>query len=92
MAPLPYFDQKQRQQAVVWLAQDVHGAYLERMHNLDDQIHVVRLWRDLAAFLNDWPGHTKIQRLLVEAWGERGPELLGEMVNENWKRFGVSLS
>jgi len=87
MAPHPHLDQKQRQQTVVWLAQDVYGAHLERVQNGDDQLRMVRLWRDLIVFLNDWPGHTKMQELLVEAWGRNGPELVGEMDNNNWKVF-----
>ncbi len=87
VAPHPHFDQKQRQQAVVWLAQDVYEARLAKVHNRDDQLRMVKLWRDLIVFLDDWPGYTKMQELLVEAWGRTGPELVGEMENNNFKLF-----
>lgn len=87
VAPHPHSDRKQRQQAVVWLAQDVYGAYLDRVQDAEDHLHMVRLWRDLTVFLNDWPGHTKMQELLIEACGKMGPKLLGEMDNDNWKLF-----
>jgi hypothetical protein len=87
VAPHPHFDQKQRQQAVVWLAQDVYAARLEKVHDGDDHLRMLKLWRDLIVFLNDWPGHTKMQELLVEAWGRTGAELVGEMDNDNWKLF-----
>lgn len=85
MAPYPHFDQKQRQQAVVWLAQDVYGAHCERLQDGEDYLRMVKLWRDLIVFLNDWPGHTKMQELLVEQWGRNGPEMVGEMDNSTWK-------
>lgn len=87
MAPYPHFDQKQNQQAVVWLAQDVYEAHYERLQDGKDHLRMVKLWRDLIVFLNDWPGHTKMQELLVEAWGRNGPQMVGEMGHENWKLF-----
>ena len=74
------------------MAQDVYAARLEGAHSLEDQLEMVRLWRDLTVFLNDWQGHIKMQRLMTEALGEVGVELLGEIENDNWKRFAFPLS
>lgn len=92
VAPHAHFDQKQQQQVVVWLAQDVYGAYMERAQNVDDQLKMVKLWRDLVVFLSDWRGHARMQQLVAEAWGKDGAQMLGEIENDNWRRFAFPSS
>lgn len=76
--PAPGLDQKSRQQAVVWMAQDVYAALLDLVRGLKDQLQMVVVWRDIAQGMDDGDGVMKIHDLLVEELGEEGPMLLGE--------------
>lgn len=76
--PAPGLDQKSRQQAVVWMAQDVYAALLNLVRGLKDQLQMVVVWRDIAQGMDDADGVMKIHDLLVEELGEEGPMLLGE--------------
>lgn len=76
--PAPGLDQKSRQQAVVWMAQDVYVALLNLVRGLKDQLQMVVVWRDIAHGMDDGDGVMKIHDLLVEELGEEGPMLLGE--------------
>lgn len=79
--------QKERQQAVVWLAQDVYKALYEKLETTDDQLELVRLWRDILAYLNDLEGVRKVENLLAGVWGEDARKMFGEVQEENGKRF-----
>ncbi len=69
--------QRERQQAVIWMAQDAFKAVLGRVKGLRDQLQMVVVWRDISQGLDDTEGVIKIHDLLVEAIGQEGPLLLG---------------
>ncbi|KAL8826227.1 MAG: hypothetical protein Q9191_003938 [Dirinaria sp. TL-2023a] len=87
LAPSQDFGQKQRQQAVVWMAQDVYKALYGRVQTVDDQLQLVKLWRDILIYLDTWESVRKVEMLLAGAWGEGAGKMLGEMGEDNWKRF-----
>ena len=87
MAPASHLGQRERQQAVVWLAQDVYKAHYDKLETIDDQLELVRLWRDILAHFDDLEGVRKVENLLAGVWGEDAPKMLGEVQEENRKRF-----
>ncbi|MCJ1467666.1 hypothetical protein MMC07_006291 [Pseudocyphellaria aurata] len=68
--------EKARQQAVVWMAQDVYAGLLRHVHELADQLKMVAVWRDIVTGLGDTAGVEKIHDLLITAFGENGPFML----------------
>lgn len=81
--PAPGLDQKSRQQTVVWIAQDVYAALLNRVRGLREQLQMAVVWRDIALGMGDGVGVAKIHDLLVVELGEEGPMLLGEFEGIN---------
>lgn len=76
-APTAGCGEKARQQAVVWLAQDVYAALLgDDEPTLRSQLKLVTMWRDIVGSLNDDEGVAKIHDLLIDALGQEGPMLL----------------
>ena len=75
--------QKERQQAVIWLAQDVYGALLLGKHELEDQLKLVTLWRNITKSLGDQKGLATIYQLLTEALEEDDPMLLERIYREH---------
>ncbi|KAL8909794.1 MAG: hypothetical protein Q9171_004884 [Xanthocarpia ochracea] len=69
--PKPGASEKERQQAVVWLAQDVYlGVFLEDADGrLSDQLKVVGKLRDLAFILKGEEGMNKIHEMVVDELG-----------------------
>ncbi|KAL8921923.1 MAG: hypothetical protein Q9172_003772 [Xanthocarpia lactea] len=69
--PKPGASEKERQQAVVWLAQDVYlGVFLEDAEGrLSDQLKVVGKLRDLALILKGEEGMNKIHEMAVDELG-----------------------
>ncbi|KAL8854260.1 MAG: hypothetical protein Q9221_000974 [Calogaya cf. arnoldii] len=70
--PKPGAAEKERQQAVVWLAQDVYkGRFLMDVEGrLSDQLKVVARFRDLAMILEGMEGMERIHEMLVAELGE----------------------
>ncbi|KAL8659732.1 MAG: hypothetical protein Q9226_000288 [Calogaya cf. arnoldii] len=70
--PKPGASEKEKQQAVVWLAQDVYkGRFLVDVEGrLSDQLKVVAKFRDLAMILEGMEGMEKIHEMLVAELGE----------------------
>lgn len=91
IAPNQDSGQKVRQQAVVWLAQDVYSAYSNGVQTLDDQLHLVRIWRDLLLHFDDHEGVRKIEALLVQALGKDAVRILGKSDGNVGKRFSISV-
>ncbi|KAL8723703.1 MAG: hypothetical protein Q9181_007216 [Wetmoreana brouardii] len=72
--------QKQRQQAIVWLAQDVYTAFLAKAEErFLEQLKIVKIWKDLARYLDDVEGTNKIHELMVAELGEDEAAYAGEM-------------
>ncbi|KAL8855527.1 MAG: hypothetical protein Q9178_007847 [Gyalolechia marmorata] len=69
--PKPGASEKERQQAVVWLAQDVYlGVFLEDAEGrLSDQLKVVGKLRDLALNMKGEEGMNKIHEMVVDELG-----------------------
>lgn len=78
-APPDGSSQKARQQAVVWMAQDVYAALLRQVRALADQLKMVTVWRDIMHNLGDADGIKKIHDILITAIGENGPLLLDNL-------------
>lgn len=78
-APSPTFSQKEQQQAVVWMAQDVYTALLKQSVNLMDQLEIVAVWRDITSDIGDDRGVASIHDFLIKALGEEGPLMLGQI-------------
>ncbi|KAL8674329.1 MAG: hypothetical protein Q9168_001258 [Polycauliona sp. 1 TL-2023] len=76
--PKPGSSQKERQQAVVWLAQDVYkGRFLVDVEGqLSDQLMVVAKFMDLAMDLEGMEGKQKIHEMLVGEIGEHAIAML----------------
>ncbi|KAL9586780.1 MAG: hypothetical protein Q9212_000666 [Teloschistes hypoglaucus] len=73
-APVRGGTQKDRQQAIVWLAQDAVAAFMALAEgSLDMQCKIVRTWIDFCKTLEDTEGVNKIHELMV---GELGEELV----------------
>lgn len=70
-APVPGQSQRLRQQAVVWLAQDVYVARLRRARGLEEQLKMVELWRDIMFTLGDTEGVGKLHDMLHQVLGSR---------------------
>ena len=73
----PNYSQKERQQAVVWLAQDAYIGLLGEVQDLADQLKLVTIWRDITKCLGNVDGVARIHDLLLGELGEEGPLLLG---------------
>ncbi|KAL9606544.1 MAG: hypothetical protein Q9179_000269 [Wetmoreana sp. 5 TL-2023] len=72
--------QKQRQQAIVWLAQDVYAAFLAKAgERFPEQLKIVKTWKDLARHLDDVEGMNKIHELVVAELGEDAAANAGVM-------------
>lgn len=69
---------KARQQAVVWMAQDVYAWLLRQVRILADQLKMVAVWRDITRNLGDSDGGVRIHDILITAIGKNGPSLLDE--------------
>lgn len=76
--PKPGASEKEKQQAVVWLAQDVYkGRFLaDAQGRLSNQLTVVAKFRDLALTLQGREGMRRIQGMLAAELGERALSVL----------------
>jgi hypothetical protein len=52
-------------------------------HNLEDQLKLVTLWRNITKSLGDKKGLAEIYQLLMEALGENDPMVLERIYREN---------
>lgn len=68
----PNSSQKERQQAVVWLAQDVYTGQLAQIRNPTDQLKMAVLWRDVTKHLGDMEGLARIHNLVKSELGIEG--------------------
>lgn len=75
-APTAGCGEKARQQAVVWLAQDVYAGVMGAEQTLQSQLAWVTVWRDILGSLEDDEGVARIHDLLIGALGQRGPMML----------------
>ncbi|KAL8717356.1 MAG: hypothetical protein Q9225_005390 [Loekoesia sp. 1 TL-2023] len=76
-APRPGASQQERQQAVVWLGQDVYAGLLAKAEGrFLDRLRIVKVLRGVARYLNDEDAVGKIHELLVAELGEDGPGML----------------
>ena len=75
-APTAGCSEKARQQAVVWLAQDVYAGLMGEEQTLQSQLAWVTVWRDIVGSLEDEEGVARIHDLLIGALGQEGPMML----------------
>lgn len=69
----PNSSQKERQQAVVWLAQDVYIGQLAQIRNPTDQLKMAALWRDMTKHLGNTEGLVRIHDLMISELGIESP-------------------
>ena len=67
------------------MAQDVYKARSDKLQTIVDQLQLVRLWRDILVYLDDWEGVRKVERLLAGAWGESAGQILDEVQDRDRK-------
>ena len=77
---------KERSQKVVWFAQDVYKAHLDKVQTLDDQLLLVNFLRDIANKVDPAQGIIKIHDLLADDLGDQGPLMLGQ-IEPRWARI-----
>ncbi|KAL8872190.1 MAG: hypothetical protein Q9174_002133, partial [Haloplaca sp. 1 TL-2023] len=71
--PVVGASEKERQQAVVWLGQDVFGSLIAKAQDrLVDNVKIVRLFREIATQLRDNGSEQRINQIMVAELGERG--------------------
>ncbi|KAL9026943.1 MAG: hypothetical protein Q9196_004461 [Gyalolechia fulgens] len=65
-APIPGASQKDRQQAVVWLGQDVYAGLLAKSEGrVADRLRMTELWQDVVRHLNDEDAANRMHDLLL---------------------------
>ncbi|KAL9605096.1 MAG: hypothetical protein Q9219_000030 [cf. Caloplaca sp. 3 TL-2023] len=75
--PMPGASQQKRQQAVVWLAQDVYTGFLTNIEGrYSDRLKIVEVWRNVARHLNDEGALNEIRALLNAESGRAGLAML----------------
>ncbi|KAL9590050.1 MAG: hypothetical protein Q9203_001154 [Teloschistes exilis] len=78
--PVPGATQKDRQQAVIWLALDVFSAHIAKADGeFAMQCKIVRTWREICNLLDDTEGMNKIHELMVGELGEVMADVALEM-------------
>ena len=78
LKPKPGASQQERQQAVVWLGQDVYTGFLALAEGRRvDGLTIVKMWRDVIRSLNDQDAMDKIQAILISQVGVAGLAMLG---------------
>ena len=79
--------QKERQQAVVWLGQDVLLARAQ--DRFVDNVKIVRLFRDIAMQVRDKGAEQLFNQIMVAELGERGASEARAMHSKELHRYDI---
>lgn len=80
--PEPGCDVKSRQQAVVWIAQDVYSALTSDVQICMQQLHIASVCRNITSSLGNFDGVRGIHELVKGQLGPNGTMLLSFPADE----------